>query len=378
MTQSNISGEADIGDGAFPLDDGAALIPPFSGPVKHSGRRGALARGAGAVDLGAKLLYQSPQSNGGEAAMATVVVTEFMDEGALAPLIERCAVLYEPTLVDDRPKLLGALGVCEALIVRNRTQVTPELLDAAPRLKIVGRLGVGLDNIDQDACAARGIAVAAATGANTVSVAEYVVTTALMLLRGAYAANAEMIAGAWPRNALVGGEAQGKQIGLYGFGGVAQAVARRARAFDMTVAAHDPFLPEDDPAWAGVRRCDAAELLASCDLLSLHLPLTTDTAGLIGAAAIARMKPGAILINTARGGVVDAAAVAAALRSGALGGAALDVFETEPLGGAEAAVFEGAPNLILTPHIAGVTREANIRVSAITVANVRKALFGDA
>lgn len=309
--------------------------------------------------------------------MADVVVSEFMDEAALAPLRARCDVLYDPSLVDDRARFLSAVADCAGLIVRNRTQVDREALQAGPSLQVVGRLGVGLDNIDLDACAARGIAVAPATGANTVSVAEYVIAVALQLLRGAYGASAAVMAGDWPRQALIGREANGKQLGLYGFGAIAQAVARRAAAFDMQIAAYDPFLPEDAPAWRDVSRCDADALLAGSDVLSLHAPLTPETRGLIGAEALRAMKPDAILINTARGEMVDAAAVVEALRAGRLGGAALDVFAGEPVSASAGALFRGAPNLILTPHVAGVTLEGNVRVSAVTVENVIRVLFED-
>lgn len=307
--------------------------------------------------------------------MAQAVISEFIYEAALAPLREKCEIVYDPKLVDDRARLAGLLADCEALIVRNRTQVDAELLAAAPKLKVVGRLGVGLDNIDLGACKARGVEVKPATGANTLPVAEYVIAMALTLLRGAYASNAEMLAGAWPRNALIGREASGKRLGLVGFGGIARATGERARALGMEIAAYDPILAEDDPAWREAVRCSLAELLATADVLSLHVPLTPETRGLIGAAAIAKMKKGAVLINTARGGVVEEAALADGLRSGRLGGAALDVFENEPLTAEAARVFEGAPNLVLTPHIAGVTEEANIRVSSVTVQNVLQVLF---
>lgn len=303
-----------------------------------------------------------------------IVVSEFMDETALSAFGPEAEVLYDPTLVEDRAALLAALAGASGLIVRNRTQVDRALLAAAPDLRVVGRLGVGLDNIDMAACAARGVAVKPATGANTLSVAEYVISTTLTLLRGAYGAQPAMIAGAWPRSALIGKEASGRTLGLLGFGGIARAVAERARALGMEIAAYDPYLPEGDPAWQGVTRCSIDELLAVSDVLSLHVPLTAETRGLIDAAAIARMKPGAIVINTARGGVVDEPALARALRAGQLGGAALDVFEIEPLPAAAARVFEGIENLVLTPHIAGVTQEGNIRVSAITVENVRREL----
>ncbi|WP_280517603.1 NAD(P)-dependent oxidoreductase, partial [Methylobacterium radiotolerans] len=180
----------------------------------------------------------------------------------------------------------------------------------------------------------------------------------------------------------------GKRLGLVGFGAIARETARRAAALGMAVAAHDPFVAADDPAWTQtwtqtwtpasgpVERTALDALIAGSDVLSLHVPLTDATRGLIDAAALARMPTGAILINAARGGIVDEAAVAAALRSGHLGGAALDVFEREPLDAAAGAVFAGVPNLILTPHIAGVTRESNVRVSAVTAAAVRRHLTG--
>lgn len=303
-----------------------------------------------------------------------VVVTEFMDAPALKAFGAGIEVVYTPGLVDDRPALLAAVAGADAVIVRNRTQVDRELLDAAPGLRVVGRLGVGLDNIDLEACAARGMTVCPATGANTLSVAEYVIAVTLQLLRGAYGAQAAMISGDWPRSGLIGGEASGRVMGLLGYGGIARAVAERARALGMAIAAHDPFLPAGDPAWEGVARCSLEELLAVSDVLSLHVPLTAETRGMFDAPRIATMKRGAVLINTSRGGIVDEGALCGALREGGLGGAALDVFATEPLTAAAAAKFAGVPNLILTPHIAGVTEEGNIRVSTLTVANVAREL----
>ncbi len=310
--------------------------------------------------------------------MPKVIISEFMDEAAIAAELAGLDVVYDPGLVDRPEDLAAAAARADALIVRNRTQVRGALLDAARDLKVVGRLGVGLDNIDVPACRDRGIAVYPATGANDVAVAEYVVATAMLLLRGAYGATARVAAGTWPRNALMGREISGKRLGLVGFGAIARETAQRAAALGMAIAAHDPFVAQGDPAWNpayGPVQSQALDaLIAQSDVLSLHVPLTDQTRGLIDAAALARMPEGAILINAARGGIVDEAAVAAALRSGHLGGAALDVFEREPLDAAAGAVFAGVPNLILTPHIAGVTRESNVRVSAVTAAAVRRHL----
>lgn len=303
-----------------------------------------------------------------------ILITEFMADGAVARLRDVHPTQYQPDLADRQADIPALLKERRALIVRNRTQVGADLLDAAPELKVVGRLGVGLDNIDVQACEARGIQVLTAAGANAESVAEYVVTCALMLLRGAYQAGAEMMAGAWPRTACSGREGSGRRLGLVGFGAIAQETARKAQAMGMEVCATDPFLPEDDPAWKEVLRRDLAEVLSRSDAVSLHVPLTTETKRLIDAKRLAEMSPGAVLVNTSRGGVVDEDALASAMRSGHVGGAALDVFETEPLTAEAARKFEGIGNLILTPHIAGVTQESNVRVSEMIAENVLAAL----
>jgi (S)-sulfolactate dehydrogenase len=230
------------------------------------------------------------------------------------------------------------------------------VLAAMKNLKVIGRLGVGLDNIDMDECAKRGIQVFPATGANTVSVAEYVIAAILVGLRDVWKANDAVLAGKWPRNDLMLGEAMGKRLGLVGFGGIARAVASRAKALEMQLAAYDPMLAADDPAWAqyGVARETSIDALCeSCDVVSLHVPLTAQTKNLLDAARLARMKPTTLVINTARGGIVDEA-------------------DQEPL--KAGSVLEGVPRLWLTPHIAGVTAEGNVRVSTVTVANVRGAL----
>ncbi|TQJ95017.1 hydroxyacid dehydrogenase [Achromobacter sp. SLBN-14] len=304
-----------------------------------------------------------------------VLISEFMDAPAVDALRQRFDVRYAPELVEQRAALLEAAADADALIVRNRSQVNAELLAAAPRLVAVGRLGVGLDNIDLAGCEARGIKVIPATGANARAVAEYVIGTMLSLLRGAYASTADVAAGAWPRTALSQGlEAHGRTLGVVGFGGIGRLAAQLARGLGMRIVGSDAALPAAHPAWqeAGAEPLALDELLGQADVVTLHVPLTSETRHLLDAARIARMRPGAILINTSRGGIVDEAALAAALRAGRLRGAALDVFEQEPLpaGGPLA----DAPNLILTPHIAGLTQEANTRVSDMVAAGVTMAL----
>jgi len=304
-----------------------------------------------------------------------VVITEFMDETAVAGLATKHDTFYDSSLVDRPDELRARLATADALIVRNRTQVDATLLAGAPTLTVVGRLGVGLDNIDVDACRARGIEVIPATGANALAVAEYVIGAAMLLLRGAYSSSTAVASGDWPRAALASGrELSGKTLGIVGFGGIGRLVARLGRALGMRVVGSDPQVPASAAAWreegAESRELDA--LLAEADVVTLHVPLAEATRHLVDAARLARMKPEAILINTARGGVVDEAALAAALKSGRLGGAALDVFEHEPL--AAGSPLAGCPNLLLTPHIAGVTAESNTRVSTLIAVNVAAAL----
>jgi (S)-sulfolactate dehydrogenase len=306
--------------------------------------------------------------------MPDIVISEFMDETLANEVLSDFDVLYDPSLVDDRGALLTALADSRAVIVRNRTRVDQELLDHGPKLRVVGRLGVGLDNIDLHACEARKVAVCPATGANDLAVAEYAIGAALVLMRGVWNANDRMLAGEWPRTALMGREISGKRLGLIGFGSIARQVAVRAQALGMTVSAFDPYLAGDDPAWGNVKASGLEELATSCDVISIHVPLTVETRHLINAEFISSLRAGAILINTARGGVVDEDALVHALRSGHLGGAALDVFESEPLDSEAGSRFDNIPNVLLTPHIAGITEEANQRVSRLTAENVLKHL----
>ena len=295
-----------------------------------------------------------------------ILITEFMDEAAVASLKKDFDTHHDATLVDRRDELLAKLKDTDALIVRNRTQVNAEILAAAPKLKVVGRLGVGLDNIDMPGCKARNVEVIPATGANALAVAEYVIATAMMLLRGAYFSTAAVTAGQWPRGPLSNGrEIGGKVLGIVGFGDIGRLVARLAQGLGMRVVASDPMIAASAPVWreTGVACLRLDELLAQSDVITLHVPLVAETRNMINAARLATMKTDAVLINSARGGIVDEAALAVVLRSGQLGGAALDVFHDEPV--KAGSMLTDCPNLLLTPHIAGVSAEANIRVSSM-------------
>lgn len=307
--------------------------------------------------------------------MNKIIIAEFMDEAAVNWLKTKSSVDYNPELYRSNTELAAKLAGADALIVRNQTQVNPALLSHANQLKAVGRLGVGLDNIDLVACAERNIAVLPATGANSNAVAEYVIAGLLMLMRGSYHSLNAMLDGQWPRKALTGHEIAGKHLGLIGFGGIAQLVADKANALGLKISAYDPFLAAESDIWQAKKVSHIGELdklLEYSDAVSLHLPLTEQTKHLLDASKLALMPKTAVLVQTSRGGIIDDAALAAALKQHQLGGAMLDVFENEPL--TKDNPFHDCPNLILTPHIAGVTQQSNAAVSQLTAENVIRSL----
>src|ERR1700694_1715414 len=304
-----------------------------------------------------------------------VVISEFMEPAAVASLAARFDTACDADLSERRDQLTRLIADADDLIVRTKTQVDGELLAAAPQLKVVGRLGVGLDNIDVLQCKSRGIEVILATGANALAVAEYVIAAALILLRGAYSSTEAVAAGKWPRAALASGrELAGKTLGVIGFGQIGQLTGRLARAFGMKVIGFDAMIPTEHPMWSAERTAARKfdEVLRDADVISIHVPLTPATRGLIDAGRLALMKADAVPINTARGEIVNEAALAAALKSGKLGGGALDVFEHEPL--AAGSPLLGCPHLLPPPPIAGAPRESNVRVSSMIAEKVAAAL----
>ena len=303
-----------------------------------------------------------------------VVVPEYLPPRHVEMLREVAEVHYDPDLHGDRDLLLSAVADASAVLIRNRTIVDTEFLTAARHLEIVGRLGVGLDNIDVAAVEEAGVELVVAHGGNAVSVAEYVIGAMLVCQRGVFGMTQSMLAGRWPRQGhAFGRELKDKTLGLVGFGAIAREVARRAAAFDMQIVAYDPYLTPD-ATWGEVQPVTFDDLLSLSDVVSIHVPLNDETRGLFDAAALASMKPGSTIVNTSRGGVVDESALAAALRSGTIGSAALDVFTTEPLGPEAAVVFAGLDNLLLTPHLAGNATEAVDRIASSTVEAVLRKL----
>ena len=267
--------------------------------------------------------------------------------------------------------LIEALGGVDALLVRGATRVTAEVLRGAPSLKLVVRVGTGLDNIDVEVARERQVRVANTPAANAVSVAELVFGLLIALERQLVVAAAELRRAVWDKARYMGRELAGQRLGIVGFGRIGRAVATRARAFDMPVGWCDPLVSQTPAGFEWARRSSLEELLPACDVLTLHVPLTADTRGVIGVAELELMKPSASVINCARGGVVDEAALLAALREGRLRGAALDVFETEPPG---AHPLLQLPNVMATPHLGATTLEAQSRAATEAVEIVIEAL----
>jgi D-3-phosphoglycerate dehydrogenase len=264
--------------------------------------------------------------------------------------------------------LASDLADADALLVRSATKVDARLLEAAPRLRIVARAGTGVDNVDVSAATARGIVVVNAPGANSISVAEHALALMLALARGLPAADRAMKDEKWEKRRFLGTELRGKTLGVAGLGRIGQEVAQRAKAFGMRVVAHDPFISADLAGALGVDLLPLDQLCASSDYISLHLPSTADTRHLFGDERLSRCKRGVRLINTARGDLVDAAALRRAIEEGTVAGAALDVFETEP---PEDWALAKLPQVIATPHIAASTEEAQEQVGLETAAAVR-------
>lgn len=295
-----------------------------------------------------------------------VVVADSVDMAGLSALTD--APGFDVVPATSREDLERALRGSDALVVRSATKVDEALLEMAPSLRVVARAGVGVDNIDLDAATRRGIAVFNAPNANTTAAAELTVALILAALRHIADADRSIREGRWDRAAFKGAELAGRRLGLVGAGRIGREVAARCRAFEMTVLACDPYLSESDE----VELCALERVLAESDVVSLHVPLNDETRHLIDADRLAQMRRGSYLVNVSRGGVIDEEALVDALESGHLAGAALDVFENEPLPAASPLLR--APNLVLTPHLGASTGEAQARVASEVAETVRRAL----
>ncbi|MCG3041854.1 phosphoglycerate dehydrogenase [Streptomyces sp. S1A] len=274
----------------------------------------------------------------------------------------------------DRAALLAAVGRADALLVRSATRVDAEVLAAAPHLRVVARAGVGLDNVDVDAATRAGVAVVNAPTSNTVTAAELACGLIISLARHIPQADAALRAGEWRRSRYMGVELAGKTLGVVGLGRIGKLVARRMAAFDMRVVAHDPNLSVHQAEQAGAELLSLDDLLETADFITVHLPRTPETTGLIGRDELRRAKPGVRIVNAARGGIVDEQALAEALREGHVAGAGLDVFTVEPC--TDSPLF-GLDTVVVTPHLGASTVEAQDKAGVAVAHAVRRALTGE-
>ena len=274
----------------------------------------------------------------------------------------------------DRAALLPALADADAVIVRSATQIDQEALAAAPRLKVVARAGIGLDNVDVPAATKAGVMVVNAPQSNVISAAEHAVALLLAVARRIPPADASLRAGHWKRSTFTGVELAGKTAGVVGLGRIGVLVAQRLSAFGMRLVAYDPYVPAGRAAQMGVRLLPLDDLLQEADVVTIHLPKTKETAGLIGERELGLMKPTAILVNAARGGLVDEHALAQALKDGAIAGAGLDVYATEPCTDSPLFAFD---NVVATPHLGASTTEAQDKAGTAVARSVKLALSGE-
>lgn len=275
----------------------------------------------------------------------------------------------------DRAELLAALAHADAIIIRSATIMDAQALAAAPKLRVIARAGIGLDNVDVPAATARAVLVVNAPQSNIISAAEQAVALLLAVARQVPAAHASMSDGQWKRSSFAGIELADKTVGVIGLGRIGQLFAARMAAFETTLIAYDPYVQPARAAALGVQLVDLPTLLATADVISIHLPKTPETLGLIGAGELATCKPGVIIVNAARGGLIDEQALADALTDGRVRGAGLDVYATEPLGADSP--LRTAPNVVLAPHLGASTAEAQDKAGTAVARSVRLALRGD-
>jgi D-3-phosphoglycerate dehydrogenase len=302
-----------------------------------------------------------------------VLVSDPLSARAVAALRAAAGITVDERRGLSEADLLPLVQEIDAWIVRGATRVTRRLLEGAPRLRWVARAGAGLDNIDVAAARERGIGVLNVPGANAVAVAELVFGLLLSLLRHIPDAHASVRGGAWDKSKFQGRELRGKTLGIVGLGKIGRAVAQRARAFEMTCVGHDPLVSDSDARAIGVEPLALEALLPRAEILTLHVPLLPETRGMLDQARLAMLPRGAILVNAARGGLVDESALVAALDSGALAGAALDVFSEEPPKGSP---LVGHPRVVATPHLGAATVEAQEAVGEEIVKLLLEAMRG--
>jgi D-3-phosphoglycerate dehydrogenase/(S)-sulfolactate dehydrogenase len=296
-----------------------------------------------------------------------ILISEDVWSDDFAELQKRFPIVHESDLWNRKEDLKAKLADAEALVVRNRTQVTRELIEAAPKLKVIARAGVGLDNIDIQAADDKGVVVSAALGINAVAVAEHTLGLALALARSIVDRDRSTRSGEWNRAAGI--EISNKTWGLLGFGATGRAVAKLLQGFNCEILAYDPFVKSAE----GVRLVSLDEVIQESDMISIHLPATKDTTGMINLSLLKKMKPGSLLVNVGRGEVINESDLESALKDKLIAGAALDVRASEP---PKDNLFKDLSNVILTPHIAGITKESQAAINRVLVSEIEAALTG--
>ena len=298
------------------------------------------------------------------------MITEFMEFEQVNEMSKIHNVIYEPEIYLNTTEIIEKINNIDALIVRNKTKVTKNMLSLAKNLKVIGRLGVGLDNIDTDFCKKNKISVVIAEGANANSVCEYVLMGILTLFRGTRLSTEKIINGEWDRKENTGFEIENKILGIVGIGTIGRIVAKKAGNLGMKLIGTDIEISDDDEIWndLNIQCASIDEVLQKSDVISLHVPLTKNTKNLFGKKEFEKMQKGSFIINTSRGGIIDEKALLDSLNKMHLGGAMLDVFENEPLNSPNK--FAKFDNVILTPHIAGLTNQSNSRVSKMITKHI--------
>ena len=304
--------------------------------------------------------------------MTKILITEFIDSQSLQNINKKFDVIYKKDAWQNKDFLEKEIQKFDGIIVRNKTSLDKNILINASNLKFIGRLGVGLDNIDTEYCKKNNIIVQPATGMNSDSVAEYVVNSSLTLLKKTQIINELTLQGKWPRTSIVTKELKGKILGLIGFGDISKKVLKLVNVFDVTCIAYDPFITLKQMEADNVKKVSFDEILNLADIISIHVPLNNDTKYLFDRQAFIKMKKQPIIINSSRGGVINENDLIDAYRNKYISGFALDVFENEPVNETFYKNISNDMNCILTPHIAGVTEESNVRVSNFIIDKTNK------
>ena len=307
--------------------------------------------------------------------MINILITEFINPEALKILSKDFNVIYKKDIWENSDYLKKEINKFEGIIVRNKTNLNQSILEKAANLKYIGRLGVGLDNIDTEYCKKNNIFVQPATGMNADSVAEYVISSSLSLLKKTKLINAKTQSGQWPRTSITTNELKGKILGLIGFGDIAKKVLKLINAFEVTTIAFDPFITSQEMEEHNVKKVTFENILSLADIISIHVPLNNETKYLFDKKIFQKMNNKPIIINSSRGGIINETDLLEAYKNNYISGFALDVYEHEPVNKIFLKNITNDMNCILSPHIAGVTEESNTRVSEFIMNKTNEFFF---